>query len=75
MKTLEGWNKLGFLVKKGSKSTKKSDSGKALFSRDQVEKLTPKRHGWNDSNREYSNEDYEFDRDFRDVEFYDRDWG
>lgn len=78
MKTVEAWNKLGFLVKKGSKSTKKASTGRALFGRDQVEKMTPKRHSWSDKGyspaQEYSDADYEYDRDFGDYHFHDRDW-
>ena len=37
LKTLKKWNKLGFKVKRGSKSVARSKKGNPLFHKDQVE--------------------------------------
>lgn len=65
LKTFEDWKKSGFHVLKGQKSKKRSDSGKALFSRDQVEE------NYNDPGDIDMQEDY--DR-FMDEYGHDRDW-
>lgn len=76
MKTFEAWSKAGYKIKKGSKSVKRNHAGVPLFGEDQVEKA--KTYHWYGSKdgqqEEYSDEDYEFDRDFGDVYLHDRDW-